>query len=439
MKQGRLNGASKVFTFTLVQNLKSAGIRFTTILFCLIVLASMPVMHLINNRGESESASIEKVYIKDDTGLGLSDFSAMSQKAKYSKVKFVQATNTPSLGENDLLLTISKKDASFILHYTVSKKSPMREDGFESYISEFKTAFEQVRVKQASVTKDQLNMINMPVTSDVVELKEDGTLPSEVNGLSNAQYYLYLGLVIACIMIVSISAETVASSIINEKGNKLVENLMISVDTNALVVGKVAGALMVVVIQVALMAACAVGSSVINMIIFNMDSLEVPSQIQAVFGAQGIMSFGIGKAVLCIVMLFLGVVFFALLAALFGAAISRVEDMAEGMKTFNLLMVLGAYAAIALSMAKMGGADVKGLAILACIIPITSMFAVPLEVFCGEITVMQGLGFAAILIVCIVLLVLFITRVYRVMILYKGERIKIRTMIGMAGKGGVKS
>ena len=101
MKQGRLNGASKVFTFTLVQNLKSAGIRFTTILFCLIVLASMPVMHLINNRGESESASIEKVYIKDDTGLGLSDFSAMSQKAKYSKVKFVQATNTPSLGENE--------------------------------------------------------------------------------------------------------------------------------------------------------------------------------------------------------------------------------------------------------------------------------------------------------------------------------------------------
>jgi ABC-2 type transport system permease protein len=312
----------------------------------------------------------------------------------------------------------------------------MRKDRFDSYMQDFQSAFEQVRVNKAGVSNDQLVMINMPVTSDVIELQEGGKLPNEVNMLNDTQYYTFLGLIIACIMILSFSAETVSSSVVNEKGNKLVENLMVSVDTNALIVGKVAGALSVVVIQLVLMFGCGFASALINMFMFNMDSFEVPSQIKEVFGAQGLISFGIGKTFLCLLMLLLGVVFFALLAALLGSAISRVEEMAEGMKAFSFLLVLGAYSAIALSIAKMGGTDVKAICLVACCIPFTSMFVVPLELLCGEISLLQGLGFAALLIVFIVLMILFVTRVYRVMILYKGERVKLKTMIGIAREKG---
>ena len=124
------------------------------------------------------------------------------------------------------------------------------------------------------------------------------------------------------ILLIAFSAEIVSSSIVSEKSSKLVETLMLSAKPSSIIAGKVTGAMCTVVLELVAVGICACISLFLTKVIFGLNTVIIPQQIQDFVKETS----GLPLEKVCILFLFLlaGVCFYALLAGLFGAAISKI-------------------------------------------------------------------------------------------------------------------
>lgn len=434
-KNRLLHEFSSVFTFTLAQNFKSKGIKIITFILVGIALASMPVLHFIDSSGSSkeEKFPASTVYVLDETGLDVGNFSAMVQKyERYSNTTFQEVKETKALASDEMQITISNSQGGFLLSF-ISNPEGISEAKVNEVTPEFIEFFNKKRQAKLGVTEAQNKILEAAVESKVTFLDSVGQVIDEEESISMEQYYTFLGIIVLMIFLIAFSAETVSTSIVTEKSSKLVENLLLCIRPSMLILGKVAGALCTVFVQVGAMIAALAASAFLAKSIFNLNQVVLPGQMQELLAQIGDLS--PARIIIAALIAFLGVVFFGFLAGLFGAAVSRIEDMAEGLKVYNILLILGAYSGIGLSIAKVSGGGFIMLERVLSFVPISAPFVVPMELLMGEI----GIPFA--ILVCIVmigftiLLALFVARVYQTMLLHKGDKIKLKTMIRL-GRGG---
>lgn len=424
----------KVFKFTLLQSMKSTGIKVITGIMCLVILLSMPVLHVLNQRDDDGGgATVDKVLVWDESGLNLGDFSGMKANSEYKKVEFGTASSEKDVVDNTLLLHITKEETGYTIRYVAAADGDLSEMTVMELSEDFDQQFNELRQRSQGLTEAQIKDINQDITTDVVWLDKEGKAPSDTeDDMSMEQYYLFLASFVLFVMLISFSAEAVSSSIVTEKSNKLVENLMISVDTKSLIWGKVLGALGVVMAQLGLMIVCGIASGIITMLAFGMDQIVLPEQLATVVSATNMPGLSLFNIIVAVVSFLSGVLFFAIMAALFGAAISKTEDMGEGMKIFNVILVLSAYAGLGIkisSLASGGGGLIER---ILCFVPFCTPFLAPANLLTGVIPLYLVLAILAVQIISIVLLSMLVTRVYRSMIMYKGDVMKLRQIFRLA-------
>lgn len=104
-----------------------------------------------------------------------------------------------------------------------------------------------------------------------------------------------------------------------------------------------------------------------------------------------------------------------------GAAVSKMEDLNSAMMPVSILVIIGFYLGYFTSV--MGGGSGM-LSKLAVYLPISSPFAVPFKLITGEIT-MKELGISVFLLVlAIVIVTMFSTRIYSASVMHYGNRLK---------------
>lgn len=420
----------EVLSFTVVQNLKSSGIKVTVILMSLIALFSMPVLYYFGGDGEGENKFPAKnVYIMDNSGFTSGDFSGMAAKdEKYKEVSFQAVKKEEKLDADSLQIDIMNEGGQIVFRYLVAEEAVISEEDMQEYSADFEDYYRKLGIEEGSFSKEQRQTLNTEIAYEVVSLSENGkAISDEDKSISMEQYFGALGIIIIMMLLISFSAETVSSSIVMEKSNKLVENLILCVKPSIMIAGKVVGALLVVMLQLACIAVAGVISAIMTKVIFDLDHFVVPEQIKNIAG--GMEKLDAPVLLLVLLILLLGVVFYALLAGLFGAAISRIEEMAEGMKTYNFILIIGAYAGIGISMAQMSGADVESLIYILSFIPITAPFIVPMELFTGSIPLWAGGLAALLLLLFIVAAAVFVGKVYHSMLLYQGNTMKLKQIL----------
>ncbi len=402
-----------------------------TILFFIIALGSMPVMQFFNSPDNDNTFPVDTVYVLDETGLGINDFSALKeQNKKYKDVTFSPVTELKDLSSEEMQLVISKPADTFMIQFIASEEDGISEDDITKATPDFNEIFYKERMKALDITPEQDAVMQAKAESEITILSAEGTVDEKTEAVSQNQYYSFLFIIVLVVFLIAFSAETVSSSIALEKSNKLVESLMLCVKPSTLISGKVIGGLLTVILQVGIIIAGLFASAYLSMEIYNLDAPMLPKQMQDFLSQIE----GHSWISLFIVFLFLlaGVVFFATLAGLFGAAVSSMEDLASGMQAYNILMILGAYSGIGISMMKLLGEQYNWVEKLLCFVPICAPFIVPINLLSGQISVLFALLSLLVQIGFILLLGAFVFRIYRAMLLYKGERLKIKSIIRLS-------
>ena len=235
-------------------------------------------------------------------------------------------------------------------------------------------------------------------------------------------------------MLIFIYGQMVAQSIAQEKTSKVMELLLTSVRPLAVIIGKILAMGSLALIQfLMIIASGALGivvstplsSSIIGS---SEETGAVTSQLMTEVG-NALGGFSPIVIVLIIIVFIVGFIFFALIAGLIGATVSRMEDLNAAMQPMAIIGVLGFYLAYLPS--SMGG-EANTMALISYYLPISSPFSIPSALLTGAMDIPQAL--LAVLVLCVfaVLMALLVARAYEQVILHTGNRVKSSDIIGLA-------
>lgn len=447
----KCRGWDKVCAFTFVQTFKAKSTIITTAIIFLIAFLALPLSDaftkLVTGRDdESRELSYTKVYVIDEAQMGLNDFGGMEEEDKrYQDVEFCVWEQTEEEAveiiekeeEAALALTVSyEEETGFLLHSTYVEKSGLSEDDAGNFAMDAAAYFQDYVLTSLNINEDTLAYINMPVKSKVVEIGADGKAVKKAKakgtGISDAEYVFSYAVLFIFMMCVTMSGERIAGAVVLEKANRVVEYLMTAVEPMAIVVGKVIASLAVVFVQL-LFAGAGFAMSVIMCSFME----SAGSRSGAVEQVEMLLDSGVLSSVhpftvlLAIATMLLGFLFYGMLAGLAGATVSKVEDTAEGLKLFVLVILAGVYLALAIIMTGLNGAGNRTLEYIGYLLPLSSPFIIPSYVWLGKISVGMALGSFAILLACTAAEIYFVSAIYGNMIFYNGDILKGKDIIRM--------
>jgi ABC-2 type transport system permease protein len=172
-------------------------------------------------------------------------------------------------------------------------------------------------------------------------------------------------------------------------------------------------------------------------------ALFVSNVISASFSSEGVSllthllpkdmfaNINIINLILCIILVCLGLTFYAVLAGLAGATVSRLEELNEGLTLFTVISIVGVYIGLGAASTLMGS-GINGFVIFAFLFPLSSPFVLPGAILIGKAS-LPLIGIAIVLeLVSIILLFRFVAKVYETLILHNGNTIKLKQLFQLS-------
>lgn len=448
-KKSEYSGWQDVFRFSFIQGVKSKSFYVMLIILSLIMLVSLPVAGFIQNRksGEIGDSKIEKLIIFDESGIDI-DYSKCLSNSRYSGVSvetsvgsFDQAVK--KLEENtkssEVVLQITFDASSmFTLKFVKASDAGYSSDDYSALTEDFRMFFDEAKLKAIEVTPEQAAFLDKVIDTSVeyTQVSENGELEiaprKRESGISLQDYMAFLALIIVVMMIINLSGSTIANSIVTEKTTKVVEYLMINVRPMALIVGKILASVLQVVIQLICFAgAYAIGNLISNRLFgalqADADSANMYLALIKILG-----DITIDKLIIIILIIVAGVAFFCIVAGLAGASVSKLEELAEGLKTYQLLLIGGSYVGMGICIAELTGSTSSTLINVLSIFPVTAPFVLPSNLILGKVSVTVGIIAIVVLFAAVAVLFKFTSQVYESMLFYNGNVLKIKDIIQIA-------
>lgn len=454
MKKSDYIGWQEVFRFSLVQGMKQKAYYGFLIFMSVIVILSMPVMSLIQNMDKDEEyvSAVEKITVYDETGLGI-DYSKALPEAAYAGVQIVTNSSQTfdahvdalekSENSKELIVKATYKESGYFdLTFVKAVKSDFSNEDSQSVADAFVAFFDEARVVAIDVTKEQMEFLNQPISTKVEMLTSTGEVVPEKEkneGISMEEYMVLLMGIMVVTMIISLSGGSVATSIVTEKSTRVVEYLMINVRPMALIVGKILASLLMVLIQFVVLGVSYFISSALNLVLFGVGNMQKTlessmqgTEISTSAILEMLLQISPLDVLLAVVIILCGVLFYCILAGLAGASVSKMEEVGEGMKLYNMIMVIGAYLGLALCIVLMLGGDNQVFTIVCSLIPISTPFVVPACLLLGKVSVGIALLSLVLLLAVTALLFSFTAKVYESMIFYNGSVMKLKDILQIA-------
>lgn len=456
MKKSDFTGWKEVYSFTFSQTVKQKGYISFLVICAVIALFSSTVIALVRqfNDAKEEKTSVSEVVVFDETGLEI-DYTDAFMDTKYEKASVISHPSK-SFDEYEkqmeaeadetmlVKITFDKEEEDYNLLFVKGKDVDLSELESEEFSGEFCDFFEEARVEAIDISEQQREFINADIEKEVKELSENGeVIDSEKDSISFEDYFVLLAFLMICMMVINVSANQVSLSIVTEKSSRVIEYLMINVRPLALIVGKLLATIVASLLQMVTIGLCYMSSSIVSSMItphlskllFGIEkTAEEVSVADEALAASVRMIHGIKLEYVFFALLFmvLGILFYGIIAGLLGASVSKMDEMQESMATFQILLVLGCYADLALCVLQISERANPILAKILSIIPVTSPFLVPGNILLGNMS--WPLIFASIIVMLISIALLFILTacVYEAMIFYNGNPMKFKDIVALA-------
>ncbi len=445
-----MRGFKDVFSFTLIQTMKSKAYKTTIIITVIMALLSMPILTLINGNSMgkvaelSNGTEISKVYVLNDTGTSITlpksipafpDAEVVPYTGAYELGGATGLDETLSEDKGALLVYLYYDMYEFYINIRASQETIITETAKNSLAETLREAVIGSMTKStgsASVSKDLVKELAVEYNISHVQLKDLNG--KEDTSISQNEYWFIYALLFVVLMICVMSGSAIANSIVTEKTSRVIEYLLTSVKPMAIIVGKVLASMLSTIIQMAIVIiAIGLSSKVTGLVTGNTTNM-----LSSILSPDIIKGLNPLNIIVSLIVMALGIVFYATLAGLCGATASKVEDAGESLTLFTFTSIIGAYIGIGASASLMAAGD-NAFVTFALICPISSPFLLPGAMAIGKTNIGLILIAIAVLILSIYLLFLFVSKVFETLILHNGSRLKVKDVIKifkMSKKGG---
>lgn len=425
----RFAGTGQVFSFTLRQFLRSRANLLSVLFTVLAVLVSMPLMTYVQG-GEVEEANrapFATIGVSNQTDLTL-DLTLLTQDEYWSEVTFLDPPRSADAGVN-----ITFENGGYLV--TVTSAEAGEELALDRLQWDMVHCVDMARIAAAGITDAQLEIlwsdynVVLPWTEDPLPMpEEDMVVEVDGDGLMDS-FWIQYGYAIAVMMLCLLSASYIIRAVIEEKGSKLIELLLLSVQPLALLTGKILAAMVYAFGMLLVLVAAWAGSLALTAVLFGAQSVEnITSVLQSLLPALQTDGLHLLElAVVLLVSLLLGYLTMGIIGGLSGACCSSMDDAGSASGTVTLITMAGYIGACAVGAVPGGTA-----ALISSLCPILSMFCAPVRFVQGEI----GWGVLAlswlIQLALVAALAWLSARVYADLVIHRGNRVKWKQLLAMA-------
>lgn len=438
-------GWQKIFKFTFTQHIKQKSFIISTTLISVLIAAMVVLINILpglissgdeQGGGTATSFSFTKMYLVDTSDI--TDNTYYSEL--FGDIEYVGSgdasqiagyTDTVRNGTKCMLITITENDGAYKILGMRPADNSVSIDEANAAANTVSSAFSAGRLAKLGLQPDTIATATAPVTiGQVIAGDEEQT---------ESMFFLNMIVpmvtsIILFVMIISYG-QIIAQSIALEKTSKVIELLLTSTKPLAVIIGKVSAIGLLSILQFLIFIAVGGISFAVTLPLGmgfgalaqagNADMAQVNDAINAVFGNISPLSI-----VLIIVIFLAGFLFYALVAGLVGASVSRSEDLNSAMQPFAIISVLGLYLAYFPSF--MVEMENDFLQTLSYYLPLSSPFALPAAILTNKLDIAQTLICVAVLIIVTALFAVFVAKVYHRIIVHTGSRLTIKQIFGMA-------
>lgn len=478
----KIKGWKHILSFTYLQTLKSKGFKVSTVVTCVltaIICAAINILPVLlsedggifdqiqdgtgddtDNEG-TEPISVNTLYIYSDLEL---DFEPLPVEG----VEYLTDTGTDFDLQREAVIKGDKPEMLLYIYYSgesgeldltyycPENKEVLPKVIARDYADRFTEAFTQALYLNIGVDEAHLPLAQADIYS-FVAVNEGVSWVQEIMNI-------VLPMAIALIFYVFIVAysQQIAQSMATEKSSRVIELLITSARPLAIITGKIAGTLLVSATQIVIVSAVGGMAFAVTAPFALMSVAGTASQLGGALGAlggtvegigeEGMLIngsgavdiggelttalpglFSIGSMFAVIITFILGFIFFALIAGIVGASVSRIEDLGTALQPLMFMAVIGFMLAYMPSAMNYDG-EVDGIITFSYFFPISSPFALPSAILMGNISPWETVISVAMLAVMTLLAALLTAKVYESMILYSGSRLKISQIVKMIKK-----
>lgn len=437
MKKDSVRGWKDVFTFTLTQTLKSKTYIVTLIIMMVIAMVSMPLMNtfLLNGTTEGpEKSAVEKVYLYNMTLYRNLDFDAELTEA-YQHIVFEDTvgdmtaleTKIQEEEQNSVILVLVEDEQNCYIQFMRSPDGSVTNYELQMLGQYVQNAYTKAKVQLLGLTEEQMAFFDTSVVAYSSIVDTENAVVLEDTSITEGEYWFIYGMMFVVLMVCILASSQVASSIVQEKSSKVIEYLLTSIRPLAVIVGKVFAMLVVVMVQlIALVLAGFVSTKLGELI-----SGKGNNAITQFMTPEMLESLNFGNIVIGLVVAGAGMVLYATLAGLCGATASRMEEAGESLTLLSMTALVGFYIGFGAASTLMAAGD-NAFVTFALIFPVSSSFLLPAALLVGKADLWIALIAIAVLLLSIVLMFLFVAKVYEGLILHNGSRLKFKDVLAMA-------
>ena len=438
MKSFKLTGFSKVFSFTLKSHIKNKRFIITTVAFSLILMIGITVLLFIYTGSEKNKKNykfddLDKVYVSDETGFGIPDYSAYFQamgNKELSNVEFVEIEDSEAFVKENK----KKSDMIVINQYLDNDEYIIRaisgidvdEKKAEQFANLLIPAFKNQVYIKSGLSQEELVQILVPVDISVSRIGEEFNKTKEL--ITIIAFFIMMFLIYFMVLFYG---QAICTEVSLEKTSKLVEQMLTSVTPYALLMGKILANITEAILQVFIwILSVVIGLIGGNFIVMNAYGLEsnVITQLFDIlkesFKGQG---FSVAAIVISIVLMLVSIIFYMIFAGFAGSLVTKPEEASNMQAIFVVPMVVS-YMIVLMTIISGEGK----VPLIMNLIPFTGAMSAPGIVLVGNLSVGWGIIVLAIMIISSLLLLWLAARIYKGLMFYSGSKLSFKNILKVA-------
>ena len=441
MNKNSFKGFSVVYKYTLKTALKSKKYISATIIFSLVIIIGIVaclfgIDFFRNDKTDTEN-HIEKVYIANETELKIPLYDRLAEQAEddyissieFEKVEDVSPEEFIKNTEDDYILVIQCRNENdeYYLKIISSPGHPASNDEIETFGQSMCNYYKLYICTMSGLSEDSMMQILLPVSYNINKIGDESENDVIKEVFSIVLCFVSLFVVYVLIFIYG---QHICTDVTLEKSSKLVEQLLMSVSPYALVSGKILATITSSLIQFTIwVASIFIGLFVGNRISFTFSDNDVSVMsfvtdlIKDLFSGMG---FSAVQVILGLLIMFIGTVFFLILAGLAGSLVTKPEESAY-MQSVFIFPTLISYFAIIMELIRTEGKP----SLAYHLIPFTSGMCTPASVMTGDISVGIALISLSILIISSLLLLVIAAKIYKGLLFFSGKKLKFKDIIAV--------
>jgi len=444
---GRNTG--NVFRFSCAQMLKKKGFLVSTIVIAILIFAGILAVMVVSAKSEKTEKAPTKVgkmivcnesdIVCEDSGiLKSADIAeAIREVLTDCKTATVEWKNNANIADEVKAAEAEAGDEDSTTFFAVIKKT---DDGYGIFMVRPKNCeWSEGEVTEAGeamipllktyvereIDPTMAMFVKMPTSAATLVVGEDTSLAATF-----VKYLLPMISGMIVYFMVLTYGQDIARNVAAEKTSKLMEMMLTFVSPDALIFGKILAGFVLSILQVLIWIASGIGGYFVGSAIAKSIDPDYTDRVAQIFNAiravTGSSAMTIVPVLLSLLVLFLGLLLFYAIAGIGGSVVTKPEEIgsANAVITFPAMIfwLVGYMASMAQNEA----------ALTVCrYIPFAAPFTVTAEILVGKVSILNGALIALEMFVCTLIMVWIAGKIYRGLVLYTGEKLSIKKVIGI--------